>query len=278
MVNRKKNAAIKKHDIHFRKLFRILAAGAVKINGLERELAVANRNLKEIETKIGESTCMSPKLDFPSFASPIGDGSGHTGPRALIRHRTSGSTMGTRSSFSSAFAPAKRPVAAFRPDTSALDQQRAPEEEVLETIKRPSIDNESTDGGTRAESTLLLSDTPWRWGHDVLVVIFTALDLIIAGYILALGQWHLFPSVSVVVILVLSSILHCVTVALNFNTAVLSGWELIGDESDEVSLIRRMYLRGWFIIDSLTLIPVDMLVLPISVKAHRVLWYVTFLI
>eukprot|EP00756_Hemistasia_phaeocysticola_P031409 Hpha_TRINITY_DN16350_c2_g1::TRINITY_DN16350_c2_g1_i1::g.61381::m.61381 len=65
-------------------------------------------------------------------------------------------------------------------------------------------------------------------------------------------------------ILVVSSICRILALPVNFRTAYLSGWELIGDEEDEFSQMHWHYITTWFAFDAATALPLDLISIPFS--------------
>ena len=276
---KKKRKCKGRGDPILRKLLRIAAAGALKLTTIEKTLeTMNNKNMKE-----GTN---SPKTRSESAFNFYNMGVQEKPQKPHLNLNCSTTTATTaRNSFSSVVTPASRVPKGQRTFEKSLDiQDRAMlfnDEIDASTVRRPTIQNDADDilwaVDTHGDSptTIFLPDTTFRWVHDCFVVLFTSLDLTIAGYIPALDQWNMFPTAVVISILSLSSALHAFTVYLNFRTAYLSGWELVGDDSDEIPIIQRAYLHGWFKVDCLTLLPLDLLLLPLSVKIHRILWYVS---
>eukprot|EP01062_Namystynia_karyoxenos_P036475 TRINITY_DN2656_c0_g1_i1.p1 TRINITY_DN2656_c0_g1~~TRINITY_DN2656_c0_g1_i1.p1 ORF type:complete len:1182 (+),score=263.23 TRINITY_DN2656_c0_g1_i1:182-3727(+) len=61
-----------------------------------------------------------------------------------------------------------------------------------------------------------------------------------------------------ITVLAVTSALHCFVMVVNFRTAFLQGWELVGDEQEELPDVWRYYLRSWFSFDLLYSVPWDL--------------------
>eukprot|EP01065_Artemidia_motanka_P009270 TRINITY_DN14734_c0_g1_i1.p1 TRINITY_DN14734_c0_g1~~TRINITY_DN14734_c0_g1_i1.p1 ORF type:complete len:893 (+),score=229.48 TRINITY_DN14734_c0_g1_i1:78-2681(+) len=120
----------------------------------------------------------------------------------------------------------------------------------------------------------LLSDHPIRCAADLLILLMTSCEvfLVVLEVFDAANSWGSPPHLSVVIILVAATVVAFGHVAINFHTCVLQDFEIIGDENEEVPLLRRLYLGGWFSFDFGLSVPWDLLALPFSSKA----WFVLF--
>ncbi|KAJ9467277.1 Potassium channel AKT1 [Diplonema papillatum] len=123
---------------------------------------------------------------------------------------------------------------------------------------------------------IMLPDSRARFIHDCLVFLFTFVEFFVIGLSVALRLWDSAPTAPEVTLLLIASLLHCVTVYLNFHTAFLEGWELVGDDIDEVPLITERYMQGWFRVDIVTVIPIDLCCLFFSAKLFHIFSFIRF--
>eukprot|EP00756_Hemistasia_phaeocysticola_P018911 Hpha_TRINITY_DN15627_c2_g3::TRINITY_DN15627_c2_g3_i1::g.98623::m.98623 len=118
----------------------------------------------------------------------------------------------------------------------------------------------------------LLSDSTERVLVDLIFVMGASIDvfLVLISFFDS-GEFKQPPTSIESLLLTLSSLTGALLVFANFFTCIVQDFEIIGDEVDELPLLRKLYLRGWFFYDLLGALPLDLIVSSFSTLAFRLL-------
>eukprot|EP01065_Artemidia_motanka_P007460 TRINITY_DN13713_c0_g1_i1.p1 TRINITY_DN13713_c0_g1~~TRINITY_DN13713_c0_g1_i1.p1 ORF type:complete len:1144 (+),score=201.46 TRINITY_DN13713_c0_g1_i1:134-3565(+) len=119
---------------------------------------------------------------------------------------------------------------------------------------------------------MLLPDQRTRRILDSAFFLVSIFEVIYVSLAVTTDQWHTPPETAIVALLWMITAFHSGFVCAEFRTAFLDGWELVGDEVDEVPDVHYHYLFGWLKYDLLTSLPYDLVALLCgSVWTFRVL-------
>lgn len=106
---------------------------------------------------------------------------------------------------------------------------------------------------------MLLPDEPFRRVVDTVYSVVTLFVLLYVSLMVTTEQWEEQPHIAVIVWFTLWFFMNAFFVLLNFRTAFLDEWELVGDEADEIPEVQAHYLRsGRFAFDMVTGLPYDL--------------------
>eukprot|EP01062_Namystynia_karyoxenos_P057203 TRINITY_DN48147_c0_g1_i1.p1 TRINITY_DN48147_c0_g1~~TRINITY_DN48147_c0_g1_i1.p1 ORF type:complete len:1235 (+),score=256.04 TRINITY_DN48147_c0_g1_i1:57-3707(+) len=118
---------------------------------------------------------------------------------------------------------------------------------------------------------MLLPDTRARRVIDTAFMLVAVFEVIYVTLNVTVDAWDQHPGPTVAALFGVITALHCGFIVAEFRTAFLDGWELVGDEVEEVPDVHRHYLHGWFKWDVITSLPYDLVALAAgSVQGFRV--------
>eukprot|EP01062_Namystynia_karyoxenos_P059648 TRINITY_DN51078_c0_g1_i1.p1 TRINITY_DN51078_c0_g1~~TRINITY_DN51078_c0_g1_i1.p1 ORF type:complete len:1013 (+),score=301.85 TRINITY_DN51078_c0_g1_i1:114-3041(+) len=115
---------------------------------------------------------------------------------------------------------------------------------------------------------LILPDHVAVTSFEVFYVLCACADACVVTAAAGTALWDDRPQIWKVALHAFSTFVYVIHILMQFRVAVLQGWQLVDEDQ---TAVRNIYLRGWFPFDLTITFPYDLIVLPFSVYAFRIL-------